>query len=89
MHSWYLARLRKLATVSGAHSEKMTPMSLVESDKKLIREIVTQAADSQAVRAKKLEALIEAQRDWTEHMKYLLLLIGFIGLFLIAFALLP
>lgn len=52
LFDWYLARLRKLAWVDET-AQRPTPVTLVQTDKQLLQQLVVKAADSFATRKRK------------------------------------
>lgn len=59
LHDWYLARLRRLASIQ-ENAQSLTPVAMVRSDKKIIQELVADAARLQQSRKEALETQLLA-----------------------------
>ncbi|MBX9721223.1 MAG: hypothetical protein K2X81_07505 [Candidatus Obscuribacterales bacterium] len=81
LEQWYLARLRSLASTK-VQTEQLTPMSLVQSDKRLIQELVSKATTDQSERSEQLLKQIEQQRQQKQNESQLVLA-ALIGLFVV------
>ncbi len=78
---WYLARLRSLASIK-AQTENLTPMSLVQSDKRLIQEMVSKASASQSAQSEQVLLQIEKHQQQNNEATQLFIA-AFIGFALV------
>ena len=72
LSNWYLARLRKLSWQDESSSQA-TPMTLVETDKSILQQMVLRSSDSQEQRRLKFQETIETSNAGDHSAKVLLL----------------
>ena len=80
LFDWYLARLRKLAWMNESE-QRPTPLTLVETDKQLLQNLVLKSSDTLAVRRDKFMESINSQTGSLTPL-FLVALVGF-GLILL------
>lgn len=78
LFDWYLARLRKLAWVDD-NQQKPTPLTLVQTDKQILQNLVSNMSETYTVRRDKFLALASD----TDYSIVPLLLFSLLGLFVI------